>query len=78
VAEGLAVIEEQATTRRPVPVSAAPAMKNLRNDLWLARAPTARNEELIHLGRPARANGFVSRQQFAHRPMHGLMTAMPA
>src|SRR5215469_12764155 len=56
-----------AETRRPMPVSALPAMRILRNE----------ELELILFGRSARANGFVSRRQSCTWPERRVMTAMP-
>jgi adenosine/AMP deaminase-like protein len=56
---------EQADRSKPEPASAAQARIKIRSGFRRARAPMARNELLMHIGRSGGANGFVLRQQIA-------------
>src|SRR5712692_4077614 len=73
----LAIGPAHAATRRPVPVTAAPAMRNARAACGRARAPMARSDGLMHLGRSGAAIGFVCPQQNRPWPMRRRRRALP-
>src|SRR5215467_5500470 len=52
---------EQAARMRPVPADAAPARRNVRSAFWRARAPRARNDPLMPMGRAGAGFGFAPR-----------------